>query len=128
MKREGGFTLVEVMLTAVLLTLGTLLLHQSYLRLADLYGRYVNDMRLQGWVADQMWQAREAVVYSSQPVEDLPAGGTVEIGPKSFQWRREVRSIPGRGLYSIRMDVSWLEGNRPAGLSREVYAMHREIV
>lgn len=127
LKSSLGFTLVEIMLTAVVLALGTLLLHQSYLRLADLYGRYISGVRLEGWVAEQLWDAREAIAYSPSGAEPLASSGAVTLGHKTFRWTREARLLSGRGLYSVRMRVNWEEGNRPAQLVRETYVFQKQL-
>lgn len=121
-----GFTLVEVLLTSVVLAFGTLLLHQTYLRLADYYGRYISGMRVEGFIHDKLWEGREAVVYFPEN-GPASASGSAEIDGKTYDWRREATPMSGPGLYSISVSVAWTDGGREAGLTRQIYAYHREI-
>ena len=127
MKNESGFTLIEIMMTSVIMALGTLLLHDSFLKFAELYGRYTDGIRVESWVNDQLWQAREAIVYAPGEAGNVSGSGTVVIGSRSFDWTRQGKLLSGRGFYSIQMNVSWLEGNRPTSTSREIYAFRKQL-
>ena len=79
-----GFSMIEVMIATVVLLLGTVMIHESFLRTADLFGRYLHTLKVRSWMDEQMWSAREAIVYSKTPAVDSRNGafdisGSIQI-------------------------------------------------
>lgn len=123
---KRGFTLIEVMLTVVVLSLGTLLIQESYLRTAHLFGVYANTFRARAWVDEKMWELREASVFAEAPASGSGAGSFTVSG-KVFRWQSEVTPLPGKDAFALKVNVDWNEGNRPTWLTQETYATKTEI-
>jgi hypothetical protein len=118
--------MIEVMIATAILVLGTVLIHESFLKTAELYGRYMNGMRLKSWMDEQIWKTREGLVYSEAGYAG-PMSGEFARSGKNFTWAEQIRPLTERDLYSIRLDVSWNEGNRPVQLTREIYALKKDL-
>lgn len=118
--RNRGFTLIEVMVTVVILALGTLMIQEGLLRAADLFGRHSNTVKVQRWVDEKIWQVRESFVYSDEVISD-DQGQFTQNG-KLFTWALVVKSLAGEDLKSLALSVAWKEGNRYVTMTKEMYA------
>ncbi len=106
--RERGFSLIELMLTVSFVMLGAILLQGSYMRSAEIYGRYTHSLSSMVWMQEQIAQAKEDLLFSG---DDVPSeSGVVDASGKEIHWSREVQPAAGSNLYSIGMKMSWKEG------------------
>ena len=129
MSRTGtnspGFSMIEVMIATAVLLLGTVMLHESYLRTADLFGRYTHTLKVRTWMDEQLWAAKESLIYSKTPSTD-PQTGTFVFLAKPYNWSQSISSLSGPDLYAIRLGVNWNEGNQPVTLTKEIYAFRKD--
>lgn len=123
--RASGFSLVEVMIAVSVLALGTMLIQESYLRTAHLYGLYRHSFAARSWMDEKTWELREGAVYAQSPATGPGGGGFDEAG-KMFQWSSDVSSAAGKDLFKVRLDVNWQEGPNPQALTKEVYVSKAE--
>ena len=124
MSRIGirGFTLIEVMVTTVILCLGTVFVQECLLRSANLLGRYAHTLKAQRWMSEKIWEAKEAVFYSDNPITGGQGGNFTDEG-KEFSWNLKADSQgSGKDLYLIELEVQWEEGHRPVRLVRSLLA------
>lgn len=113
--------MIELMVTVVFVTLGSFLIQGSFLRSADMFGRYSHTLRLIDWTNTQSAQVREDIVYGDGFSEGALSGeGSLDGRP--FSWTREVNELDMRGLNSIRYTVRWNESGKPVELKNEQYA------
>lgn len=112
-----GFSLIEVMIAVALLSLGTLMIRQGFLRSADVEGRLLRSMLADRWMDEKAWDVRESLLYrrTAEPGSD---SGHFSSGNKSFDWQLETAS-QGKDFYSMRLAVRWLEGQGPVERVRE---------
>ena len=75
---------------------------------------------------DQLWSAREALIYSPSAAS-AAQGGTFVLSGKSYTWSQEIRALSGLKFYTIHLSVNWDEGNRPLSLAKETYAFRKEL-
>lgn len=116
-----GFTLIEVMAAAVILTLGTVLLQGGLLRAAHLYGRYSNSLKAGIWAESKLWDARRDILYETPPIINSD-GGNFILDNKPFLWDLSVRPLPGKDIYAINLDIRWRESDKLIELRREIHA------
>lgn len=116
MSRQGGFTLVEVLVAFAVLSLTVVVAVQGFaqgLRLLKLSGDHQHAIL----IADQ--KAREVVV---------PKEGREEGTEGAFAWARTTRplpapelEVPGRTprwrVYEIDVQVAWGDGRRAVGIT-----------
>ena len=121
-----GFSLIELMLTVSFVLLGTTLIQGSFLRAAEIFGRYTDTMKAMVWMNQECARTKEELLYS-EGGEPANEGGTVEISGKSFPWSRDVLPAGGPNLYAIRMSMRWTESGKPVDLKSEWYAYKKDI-
>jgi hypothetical protein len=117
--------MIEVMIASAVLLLGTVMIHESYLRTADLFSHYSNTLKVRSWMNEQAWAARESLVYSQTPSND-PQSGIFVSSERPYNWSQDVSPLSGPNLYTIRLSVLWSEGNRPLNLTKEIYAFKKD--
>lgn len=119
---QGGFSLIELLLTVVFVTLGSQLIQGGFLRAADLFGRYQSTLRAMVWSLEQEERGREMVLKSEQK----GASGSLDTAGKPIQWQSAVQSGEEPNLYSVRLSASWSEGGRPMNFQKELYVYQRD--
>ena len=116
MSRQGGFTLVEVLVAFAILSLTVIVAVQGFaqgLRLLKLSGDHQKAIL----IADQ--KAREVVT---------PKEGREEGTEGDYSWARTIRplptpelDVPGRAarwhVYELDVQVAWGEGKRTVGIT-----------
>jgi prepilin-type N-terminal cleavage/methylation domain-containing protein len=123
MKNRSGFTLVEIMITVAVLSLGTLLIHQGLLRSADALGHYNNLLAAQEWAEDKLWDTRESLLYSSDGATAVPAGGSFTEFGKEFECVITTKpQSNAENFYGIQIQVSWQEGHKPVNYTVSTFA------
>ena len=123
MKNRSGFTLIEVMVTVAVLSLGTLLIHQGLLRSADALGHFNNLLAAQEWAEAKLWDTRESLLYSSAGAPAVPASGSFTESGKEFECSISTKpQSDADNLYGIQIQVSWQEGHKPVSYQASTFA------
>ena len=117
--------MIELMVTVVFVTLGSFLIQGSFLRSADMFGRYSHTLKLMDWMNAQSSKTKESLLYFDGAPEGA-GGGEGSLGGKSFSWSSEVQPLGPPDLYSIRYTVRWTESGKPAELKNEQYAYKKD--
>jgi prepilin-type N-terminal cleavage/methylation domain-containing protein len=124
MFREGrlprrGFTLVEVMVAAVILSLGMVVVFESFLKGLDTFNFFNNRLNAQWFINEKIWQVQAAL---DQPIGAfLPAQetGTVMVGNKEFTWQVSLSVLDvQQELYQMDAQMLWREGNKQRVIKR----------
>lgn len=116
----SGFSLIEVLLAVVVLSLAILMIYRSNLSSMNVYSEYKNRLNIQSWAEEKIWEAKEKILQSDVPEEGQSAG-EISHRNKTYQWRLEVKRDGSEDTYTIRLDIQWTEGRRTAALSRVSY-------
>ena len=112
--------MIELMVTVVFVTLGSFLIQGSFLRSADMFGRYSHSLALMDWMDQQSSKTRENFLYSD--IGEGAESGEGSLNGRSFSWTREVRALGLPDLNSILYTVRWNESGKPIELKNEQYA------
>ena len=125
-----GFTLLEVMITTVVLALGATLIHQSFFIAVDSFNYYSTLLKVTPWMDEKIWQAQNDLKYSG-PAGNISGAGSLEVNNKSINWSLDYSSLGSSAdekanLYQVGLVLSWPQGSRQAKLSRSAYAIHSE--
>ena len=126
--KKRGFTLIEVLVTTAVLSLGIVLIYRGFFTLLDSYGYYSNYLRVAAFADEKLWQAQDALSCFG-PGAGAGSSGRLNIQNKDFSWRFSVSPIEvGAGsnpplLYRIDLAVDWQEGPRTKELTRNGYAL-----
>ena len=128
--REAGFMLIEVMIAASILSLGTVMISQSNMMSMDVYGRYVNRLSIQNWAEEKIWEIKQAMLESEVPNVGQTSGEVAQNN-KTYNWYLAVQSTTSASkffdLYTIQLSISWPEGSRSASLTRSSYLLKLKI-
>ena len=118
---KAGFSLIEVMVAAAILSLSTLVITESNLMNLNVYGRFANRVAVQTWAEQKLWEAKENV-FSSEVPETGETQGTYETQTRSYQWHLTVTEEKEKQLYSILLKVGWIDNGQEVGIERLTYA------
>lgn len=119
-----GFTLIEIMVTTVVLSLGTVLIYGAFFTSLDSFNLYTNYLSLAPWMDEQVWLAQDNLSKLGVLAQGQTAGEFQKSG-KVFKWGLNY-SLIDEGLYKIDLDLYWQQGQRKAGLSRSAYAQYKK--
>ena len=118
---KNGFTLIEVMITVAILSLGTLLIQQGLLRSSDILNHYNSQLAVEAWADQKIWDAREALLFAEEGGLTETSGSFTESG-RNFDWSIETKLNSGTDqLYFVHLKTTWLEGNRPISFGKAMY-------
>lgn len=118
-RSRTGFTLVEIMLAAAILSLGLVFIYEVFLISLDAVSFFFNRLNAQHFINEKIWQV--------QDILDKPAGiflpnqnqGTFTLHNKDFDWQLEIKSWDAeQELYLVNATVNWNEGQRRKTISR----------
>lgn len=123
---NSSFTLVEVMVSACILALGTVFIYQAFFTNLASFGYCLNSIELSNWMDEKLWEAHDSLRrYGSLGATETQ--GVLVKGNKRFNWNLAVEQIDeaedSYALFSIDMEVFWNEGRQRAALSRNSYAL-----
>lgn len=127
-----GFTLIEVMVATAVLSLGAVLISESFFISLDSFDYYANYLTLASWADEKLWGAQDQLSRFGNAAQIQP-GGRIVNRNKDIGWSLsssvvdEAKGLPsGLSLYRINLDLSWQEGHRKARLSRSAYALYEK--
>lgn len=119
-----GFTLMEVMVSTVVLSLGTVLIYSSFLTSLDSFNRYVNYLNVIPWMDQRLWLAQDDLNRLGDAAVISPAGDFQKAG-RDFKWSLNYSPVDDN-LYQVNLELSWQQGSRKAGLARSAYAEYKQ--
>ena len=115
--------MVELLLTVVFVSLGSLMIQGTLLKGADVFGRYSNTLRAIAW-SEQKWAAsREALLRDELASSEE---GSLSLPGKDFQWSLGSDELE-TDLYSIRLSLRWTESGKPLAYEKESYVYKRDL-
>lgn len=121
-----GFTLIEVMIATAVLSLGAVLVHQSFFTCLDSANYYSDYLSVIPWMDEKIWQAQDALARS-ESLQLIEKNGEFKSRNKVFSWNLGYGFVDEESrLYKIDLAVAWQEGERSVKVSRTAYAMYEE--
>ena len=126
--QSAGFTLIEVMVTVVILSLGTLVIHEGLLRSADVLVHINNKLVAEEWFKDKAWDTEESLFFSEED-SGQAASGTFTEANRNFDWTVEATPVSGGNkLYLINLNLLWHEGYKEVRSNKAFYATFKKQV
>jgi prepilin-type N-terminal cleavage/methylation domain-containing protein len=124
MRKKGGFTFLEVMVTAAILSTGIVVIYKAFLFSLDrqrylVHRLYANNL-LDQKIAEvqRLFQDKgEASLDPGEAVENI----SVDNRKIPMTIQTLFQKMPVENLLQMDIGVSWLERGHPARLSRSVY-------
>ena len=122
---NSGFSLIELMLTVCFVMLGSLLIQGSFMRAADMFGRYTHTLQALVRMDQAAALAKEQLLYGG---DDGAVGqnGVWDLEGKSCDWSQDIQTL-GPGLVSIQVKARWTESGKPLELQSELYAYKKNL-
>ncbi|MFH1900794.1 MAG: prepilin-type N-terminal cleavage/methylation domain-containing protein [Candidatus Omnitrophota bacterium] len=125
MKDKGffgrGFTLVEVMLAVVVLSLGTGFLYKTFFTLLDAHGFCRNHLEANLFALDKLWEAQQKLWEEKV----LPLGSTTgehKGRAKVFNWKLSIAPLSElEDIYKVNLNLSWQEPQREVSFEKTTY-------
>lgn len=123
-----GFTLVEVMITTVILSLMALLIYQAFFISLDAFNYCYNYLTVVSFADEKVWQAQDDLSRFGALANTSEKGKLVNKN-KNFIWNLSNNPIgftETQRLYKINLILSWREGDRNVKISRTAFAMYEK--
>lgn len=117
-----GFTLIEVMLSVTLLSLGLIAVNQTLLSSLSILN--YSDTRFDADQAAQhkIFEIQDQALHHKQAPRAKEEGVLLR-GRKTFSYLLQSVSVRGsQSLYEVRLRVQWLDAGKEKGLNRTFYA------
>ncbi len=112
------------MIATCVLSLGAVLVYQSFFIALDSFNYYSNYLNVASFMDEKLWQAQDNLSRLGPSSQIEPAGEFTNQN-KNFRWNLSYNLI-SQDLYQIDLILSWREGRRPVKLLRSTYAMYEE--
>ncbi|MFH0738721.1 MAG: prepilin-type N-terminal cleavage/methylation domain-containing protein [Candidatus Omnitrophota bacterium] len=128
MSKSGtkGFTLVEVMVTAAVLSLGATLLYQAFFTSLNIFEYCVDYLRVSSLVDEKIWEAQDELRRRG-PSAGIDSSGEFVNKARNFPWNLNYGAIDEKnGLYRIDFNLSWKSVGRDNALLRTAYATYKK--
>ncbi len=125
-RTRKGFTLIEVMVTAAVLALGTVLIYEAFFISLDSFNYCSRYLKIASWIDEKIWQVQDSLGHLG-PLAQIERSGSFKNENKNFDWDLSYDVIEQtQNLYKIDLAILWQEGKRKAKFSRSAYAMYEE--
>ncbi|MFC1645931.1 prepilin-type N-terminal cleavage/methylation domain-containing protein [Candidatus Omnitrophota bacterium] len=117
-----GFTLIEIMVTVVILSFGILAIYESLFISLDAFNYYSNYLNAQRWANEKVWELQNQLLLS-EPLTADDNRGAFTINNKNFNWSVSIKPIDMKyGLYKLDVSLFWQEGSRERFVYRGAFA------
>ncbi|MEI8175814.1 MAG: prepilin-type N-terminal cleavage/methylation domain-containing protein [Candidatus Omnitrophota bacterium] len=119
-RHTGGFTLVEIMVTASILSLGLVMIFRSFFTALDAAAHAADRLNISLDTANRIWQSEESLRRSGSV--DLPRSGTAVVGTGSYPWDLKVEALnEALGFYKITISHTVTGAARKFSVERSAY-------
>jgi Prokaryotic N-terminal methylation motif len=121
-----AFTLVEAMVTTVILSLGTVFIFGSFFVTLDTYQYCTHYFNVMPWADNKIWEIQDSL-SSLGPAAHFKTSGGFTQENMNYTWG--VSYGPAESidkLYKIDLMLAWQEGKRQVRVKRSAYARYKE--
>ena len=108
------------MVTVCVLSIGTVMVLQSNIMSLSVFGRYLNRIEILLWVDEKMAKAKE-IMTKADSADVGTSGGNFETDRLTYDWNMEIKEENVKDLYTMHLDVSWMEDDQTIHLYRDSY-------
>jgi len=111
------------MVTTAVLSLGIVLIYQSFFISLDAFDYCLNYVKVASWADEKLWEVQDDFHWHGPSANPATSGEFIS-NKKIFTWNMSCASIDPPRLYKINLILSWKEGKRTAKLFRDTYALY----
>ena len=121
-----GFTLIEVMLTTVILSLAVVFIYEALFVSLDGFNYYTSYLRAAAWMNEKIWTSQEYLKRYGPQVQ-MPTSGELVTGNRRYEWSLSYPPIDASGgLYKIDLVFMWKQGKKDYRITRTAFARYEE--
>ena len=118
-----SFTLIEVMVTTAVLSLGIVLIFEAFFISLNAFDYCNNYLHVAPQMDEKIWEAENGITCFGT-LTGTETRGEFASGANNLKWFLSYDVIDKeQALYKIDLEVSWVQGKRKIVLSRNAYAM-----
>ncbi len=126
LKKQKGFTLVEVLAATIVFSLGSVYLGEAFFVSLDTYTYCEDYLKVLSWADDKVWETQETINYFG-PLAIMESSGRLPLHRKPVNWQISVGPADETGsIYQINLILSWKEGLRTVRLKRSAYTLYEK--
>ena len=108
-----GFTLVEVMVAVVILSVGLVIIYESFLISLDTINFFSNRLHAQLFMREKIWQVQNMLEQSTGIFLPTRENGSVDFGTRRFNWYVDLNLQDAQQqLYTLNASMVWSEGHK----------------
>lgn len=122
---KRGFTLVEVLVTAAVLSVGIIFIYEALFVSLNLFNYYSNYLNIASWTQEKIWKVQDDLTHLGSLAQIEPSG-ILENQNRNFHWNLAYNLIDSTGLYRIDLIILWWQGRKEYKISRVAYAVYEE--
>lgn len=125
--KRAGFTLIEIMITLIVLSVGVVFIYKSFFTSLDVFNYCSNYLAVQPYIDEKIQQAQSEIEQDGQLVSGALSGSFINRHNMEVSWDLNaglIDTYEDFNLYKINLALSWQEGLRKINLLREAYALY----
>lgn len=123
-RKKRGFTLLEVMVATAVLSMGILLVYESFFSVLRSFDYCTGYFASSDFFHERLWEAADSIRREGRV--GAAAGGAVSIAGRNYDWQLSQESL-GDTLYGVTCVLNWKSGRRNVSISRTSYALYEKI-
>lgn len=119
---QKGFSFFEIMMTIAVLSLGIVMIFQSFLSSLNSFGYYLANLQVQSWADEKIWEASNALIQENS-MDKFQTKGNLKLADRDISWTIGVNRIDEQEeFFKLGLNVCWQEGSRKIEVNRTAYA------
>ena len=124
---DRGFTLIEVMVAAIVLVAVIVFIYESFLLSLDVFSYCADYYRVSSWMGEKVWQVQDDIRRFGF-LARIEKGGSFVKNKRSFYWELAcnlAQEAPELDLYNIDLKLNWQIGAKKFTLRRGACAIYK---
>jgi prepilin-type N-terminal cleavage/methylation domain-containing protein len=121
---KNGFTLLEVMVAAAVLSLGTVLIFESLLSISTVYDYCSSSIASSAFAHEKLWEAEDSVRRGGTLPPD--SSGEFFRGGKRFDWALLLEGAGEDTVYKVTVRLKWSSGKRNNEVEQSGYVSYEK--
>ncbi|MFH1062062.1 MAG: type II secretion system protein [Candidatus Omnitrophota bacterium] len=118
---KKAFTLVEVLVSSVILSVGLVIIFEVFLSSLDIVNLVNNRLNAQLFINEKIWQLQSNLDRQSGMFIPMKQSGSVMLGNKEFKWQLDMELVDiSQELYKVSGQMNWLSGSKQKMIKRQV--------
>ncbi|UCC94429.1 MAG: prepilin-type N-terminal cleavage/methylation domain-containing protein [Candidatus Omnitrophota bacterium] len=122
---QRGFSLVELIVSVAVLSLGIVIICQGLLVTLGGFNYCIDYLNVLLWIDEKVWDIQDKLIHY-RTLLTYEDSGTFILRNKHFDWNLSYDLTEGAekaSLYEITLTVSWREGMKRMNISRSAYVL-----